>query len=144
MRLSVRRSRNRMNFVKNSADFSLGLLSKPVAHLVCILYISGHIYFIGGHADYRFPQAVSRTVTRLCIADGSSRKMQPLSHPVVRPAVAASRGSIVVCGGTLQNSPVSTCQVFSLRSERLVVYLSPFSCFLRGAEYYDKLSVSHA
>ncbi len=74
--------------------------------------------------DYRFPQAISRNVTRLCIADGSSRKMQPLPHSVVRPAVAASRGSIVVCGGMEKDSPVSTCHVLSLRNERLACHIT--------------------
>ncbi len=69
--------------------------------------------------DYRFPQAISRKVTRLCIADGSSRKMQPLPNSVVRPAVAASRGSIAICGGMGKDSPVSTCSILSLRNDRL-------------------------
>ncbi len=103
-----------------SNDLSRSQNSKPATRRMPILYILGHIYFIGGHADYRFPQTVSRAVSRLCIADGSSRMMQPLSHPVVRPAVAASHSSIVVCGGMLQDKPVSACQIISLRSEGLV------------------------
>ncbi len=74
--------------------------------------------------DYRFPQAISRNVTRLCIADGSSRKMQPLPHSVVRPAVAVSRGSIAVCGGMGMDSPLSTCHVLSLRNERLACHIT--------------------
>ncbi len=84
--------------------------------------------------DYRFPQVVSRNVTRLCIADGSIRKMQPLPNTVVRPAVTASSGSIVVCGGMQMDSPVSACHIFSLRNERLVHRISTLSYPLRGTE----------
>ncbi len=74
--------------------------------------------------DYRFPQVVSRVMTRLCIADGSIRKMQPLPNTVVRPAVAASSGSIAVLGGMRMDSPISSCHIFSLRNERLVHHIS--------------------
>ncbi len=89
---------------------------------------------MGGNADYRFPPTASRVVTRLCIAYGRSRRMQPLSHPVVRPDVAVSRGSIVVCGGVLKDSPVSTCQIFALRDERLVCHIGFLACHLKDAE----------
>ncbi len=84
--------------------------------------------------DYRFPQVVSRVVTRLCITDGSIWKMQPLPTTVVRPAVVASSGSIVVLGGMRMDSPVSACHIFSLRNERLVHRISTFSYPLRGTE----------
>ncbi len=85
--------------------------------------------------DYRFPQVVSRVVTRLCIADGSIRKMQPLPNTVVRPALVASSGSMVVCGGRRMDSPVSACHSFSLRNERLVHLISTLNCLLRGPEF---------
>ncbi len=84
--------------------------------------------------DYRFPQVVSRNVTRLCIADGSIRKMQPLPNTVVRPAVAASSGLIAVLGGMRMDSPVSACYILSLRNERLVHRISTLSYPLRGTE----------
>ncbi len=59
-----------------SNDLSTPQNSKPEIRRMCILYTLGHIFFIGGHADYRFPQTVSRAVSRLCIADGSSRMMR--------------------------------------------------------------------
>ncbi len=83
--------------------------------------------------DYRFPQAASRNVTRLCIADGSSRKMQPLLNPVIRPAVAASRGSIAVCGGMGKDSPVSPCSILSLRNNRLAYHITALY-LLEGAD----------
>ncbi len=84
--------------------------------------------------DYRFPLVVSRDVTRLCIADGSIRKMQPLPNTVVRPAVAASSGLIAILGGIRMGSPVSVCHIFPLRNERLVHHISTLSCLFRGTE----------
>ncbi len=84
--------------------------------------------------DYRFPQAISRKVTRLCIADGSSREMRPLPNPVVGPAVTASSGSIVVCGGMEKNSPASTCQILSLHNNRLACHITNLCYPLKDAD----------
>ncbi len=118
----------------------LSINSRTSTRFMCILNILGYIYFIGGYADYRFPQAGSRVVTRLCIADGSSKRMKPLSHPVVRSAVAVSHSSIVVCGGMLQNIPVSTCQILSLPDERLVCHIILF----KKVRYHVKSSTGYS
>ncbi len=88
--------------------------------------------------DYRFPQVVSRDVTRLCMADGSIRKMQPLPNSVVRPAVAASSALIAVLGGMRMDSPVSACHIFSLRNDRLVCHSHLLGCLSRGSEWLQK------
>ncbi len=118
----------------------LPINSRTSTRLMCIRNILGYIYFIDGYADYRFPQAGSRAVTRLCIADGSSKRMKPLSHPVVRPAVAGSYSSIVVCGGMLQNIPVSTCQLLSLPDERLVRHIIRF----KKVQFHVKSSTGYS
>ncbi len=82
------------------------------------IFILCKIYFIGVQTNCHFPQMASRTVTRLRICDGSLERVESLLSPTLRPAVATTPGLIAACAGTVNLTPVSKCQLFSLDSER--------------------------
>ncbi len=92
----------------------------------------GYIYLIGGSVNEQFGNAGSRVVKRLHLRKGCLERTQPLPNLVFRPAVATSPSAIAVCGGTSDDSPVPSCQVFLSASEKYVELLRmPTIMFVR-------------
>ncbi len=68
----------------------------------------------------RLPENSSRVVMRINLGSGVISRTQPLLQPTSGPAVASSQDMIAVCGGSSNESLISTCQVFSITETRYV------------------------
>ncbi len=89
-------------------------------HLIANVLFSGHIYVIGGSTNMRLPENSTRVVTRINLGSGAIARTQPLLEQMSGPAVASSQSMIAVCGGSSNESLISTCQVFSITETRYV------------------------
>ncbi len=89
-------------------------------HLIANVLFSGHINVIGGSTNMRLPENSSRVVTRINLGSGAISRTQPFLEPMSGPAVASSQNMIAVCGGSSNESFISTCQVFSMTETRYV------------------------
>ncbi len=79
--------------------------------------VIGAIYLIGGNVNERLPNVGSKVVSRLDLRSGRIQRAQPLPEATLCPAVATSSNAIAVCGGISNESPDSSCQIYSADTE---------------------------